>query len=366
MANSKIVYYGSTLIDLTGDTVTAGDVLAGKTFHTKAGTKTTGTLEPTGATWTITGVVGATVTVTGNGKTYTKTIPASGKVEFKGLSSGTWTATMAKSGESPTSLTRVIDTDYEDTMAFGTVPIFTYTGSYELVDDNDAVISNPNSWNGHWKIRFLTSGTLRITSLKGLTHIDAFLVGGGGGTDTTANRPGGGGGGYTVTAKKIAITANTNYTITIGSGGVGAADGGSTTAFGKTANGGKMGVWRNGGDGGSGGGGGSNEWNIAGGAGGSDGSDALGGGEGGNACKGKGQGTTTREFGETGKLYSGGGGGRGASAGGGKGGSGGGGKGGTGSGSGASGTANTGGGAGGQIGGTISGGSGIVVVRDAR
>ena len=47
MANevvNKVVYGNNTLIDLTGDTVTAGDVLSGKTFHKADGTAATGSL----------------------------------------------------------------------------------------------------------------------------------------------------------------------------------------------------------------------------------------------------------------------------------------------------------------------------------
>ena len=46
MANefiNKVVYGGNTLIDLTGDTVTAADVQTGKIFHLKDGSTTTGT-----------------------------------------------------------------------------------------------------------------------------------------------------------------------------------------------------------------------------------------------------------------------------------------------------------------------------------
>ena len=45
MANeyvNKVIYGGNTLIDLTGDTVTASDVLYGKTFHLKSGATATG------------------------------------------------------------------------------------------------------------------------------------------------------------------------------------------------------------------------------------------------------------------------------------------------------------------------------------
>lgn len=44
MAVSKIVYGGSALIDLTGDTVTADALLSGTTAHDKAGNIVTGVL----------------------------------------------------------------------------------------------------------------------------------------------------------------------------------------------------------------------------------------------------------------------------------------------------------------------------------
>ena len=46
MANqyvNKVIYGGNTLIDLTGDTATASDVLTGKTFHDKSGATVEGT-----------------------------------------------------------------------------------------------------------------------------------------------------------------------------------------------------------------------------------------------------------------------------------------------------------------------------------
>lgn len=45
MANNKIIYGGNVLIDLTGDTAEATDVLSGKTFHDKSGAIVTGTCD---------------------------------------------------------------------------------------------------------------------------------------------------------------------------------------------------------------------------------------------------------------------------------------------------------------------------------
>ena len=236
-------------------------------------------------------------------------------------------------------------------------PKFTYTGTYEYIDDG----------GGNWRIKFLTSGT--FTPLKAMT-IDVFLVGGGGG----GNIYGGGGGGYTKTAKSIELAPKSKYAIVVGSGGAGikteaeAKAGGITSAFGETANGG-IGAGHaredyHGGAGGSGGGAAGYRGNGAKGGedGGSGGSTTLGAG-------GAGQGTTTRDFVErTGVLYSGGGGGSAyREYPGGTGGQGGGGDGGASGYPGSNGETNTGGGGGAgsddnmSYGGT--GGSGIVIIR---
>ena len=242
------------------------------------------------------------------------------------------------------------------------LPEFTYTGTYQTIDDG----------NENWRIKFLTSGTLTFTKLKGAKKgIDVFLVGGGGGGGHTSG--GGGGGGYTKTVGGIPIEKGTAYPIDIGSGGTTAARGGTSSAFDQSADGGYGGVsgFAKGGTGGSGGGGGVGDTNT-GGYGGSDG------GKGGDTKHGKGangQGTSTREFWSidqdaSATLYAGGGGGGAGNGTGGTGGSGGGGSGRKQGQVGYSGTANTGGGGGGSgntqtsTGGT--GGSGIIVIRNAR
>lgn len=229
----------------------------------------------------------------------------------------------------------------------GGLPEFTYTGTYQFIDDGDK----------NWRIKFLTSGTLNFSKLGNAAYgIDVFCVGGGGGGAMRV----GGGGGYTKTTKNIFVTKNNNYTITVGAGGTGyksgidATNGGSTAALGVTATGGYAGSYNSkGGNGGSGGAGVGN--NLSGGTNGSNGSSGPGSdGNGGSANPGIGQGTTTREF-EEGTLYADGGGTSGHYE------------------SGSSATANTGGG--GQGSGSVnsggapnsgSGGSGIVIIRNHR
>ena len=258
------------------------------------------------------------------------------------------------------------------------VPIFTYTGNYQIVDYSDNVITDVSTYVGDWKIKFLTGGT--FTSQQDVV-VDVFLVGGGGGGSNggTWHGGGGGGGGYTNT-QTFTIQNGNPYEITIGKGGAGgywnstegtvsAKAGGETSAFGFKASGGKGGSGMTGGKGGSGGGGagyGSSSY----GTGGKGGSNGSAGGVSGHedSVAGSGQGPTTREFGETsGKLYSGGGGGgrgyhgtNGTFGTHGAGGSGGGAKGG------ASASNYTGGGGGGGSGNGYSGGaggSGIVIIR---
>lgn len=193
------------------------------------------------------------------------------------------------------------------------VPKFTYTGNYKVRDDG--------------VVELLTSGT--IVFLNPAT-IDVFLVGGGAGgieppsggaSDYSANP--GGAGGYTRTIRKVSVAENTPSTVIIGAGGAvtqgypwSGTAGGSTsfnelTVKGAERNNVTDNLFAGKTKGGSGCGGGVRR-NTDYGAGGSDGANGEDGysGSGTNPAGGKGQGFTTREFGEaSGKLYAGGGGG---------------------------------------------------------
>lgn len=236
------------------------------------------------------------------------------------------------------------------------VPEFTYTGTYEIVDDNNNALTNLKAEN--WRIRFLTSGNLTFTNLKGTEKgMEVFLVGGGGngssGSGSSTGAGGGGGGGYIKQQDFIVPKLENTYKITIG----GAA--GNTTAFGVTANCGKKGALLYGGGAGTGSGGKGGGYN--------------------GSINGSSGGSGKPEF-NVGPNYYGGGGGGGAnyytnegtqtSGSGGSGGKGGGGKGGTVSSKGTNGTKNTGGGGGGsgskQTSSYASGGSGIVIIRNSR
>lgn len=86
MANqyvNKVVYGGNTLIDLTGDDVTASDVLSGKKFHLPSGANGTGTCTFDADTSDATAVAAeilATKTAYKNGAKLTGTMPNRGGV----------------------------------------------------------------------------------------------------------------------------------------------------------------------------------------------------------------------------------------------------------------------------------------------
>ena len=94
MGNSKIVYYGETLIDLTGDTVEAAKLLKGVTAHDKKGEKITGTFEAADlyAAIGVTYPSGSVCTCT-NGTLTLTAKDTSGKAIFVIPSAGTWTVT---------------------------------------------------------------------------------------------------------------------------------------------------------------------------------------------------------------------------------------------------------------------------------
>ena len=189
-------------------------------------------------------------------------------------------------------------------------PEFSYSGTYQLIDDGD----------GNWRIKFLTSGVLRF--IKIFTAIDVFLVGGGGGGATCFYDGslliayGGSGGGYTETHKAVKVEAGVDYLITIGDGGAVSSKytnhrGGSTSGFGVDAEGGYPGGYS--------GSAAASNLNPKGGNGGSGGADYItyppqgyeggyDGSNGGGTDGGIGQGSTTAEFGEAGQtVYSTGG-----------------------------------------------------------
>lgn len=100
MGNSKIVYYGETLIDLTGDTVEAAKLLKGITAHDKKGEKITGTFEAADP-YAIIGVTypEGSVCTCSNGSVALTAKDTSGKAIFVIPSAGTWTVKAVKGSQ---------------------------------------------------------------------------------------------------------------------------------------------------------------------------------------------------------------------------------------------------------------------------
>lgn len=83
MAINKVIYGGTTLIDLTGDTAVQSDVLSGKTFHDKTGTQITGSCDYDANTQDATATVDEVLsgeTFYGQGQEKTGTMPNRGGV----------------------------------------------------------------------------------------------------------------------------------------------------------------------------------------------------------------------------------------------------------------------------------------------
>ena len=168
---NKIVYAGTTLIDLTSDDVTAGDVLSGKKFHLPSGAAATGTI----ATKTASNLSanGKTVTVpagyyasqaTKDVATGSATAPASISDSSATVSTGTNTLTLSKTvsvtpsvsagyvasgtaGNSSVSLTAAVTTKAAATITPGTtnqtITAGTYlTGAQTIAGDADLVAGN--------------------------------------------------------------------------------------------------------------------------------------------------------------------------------------------------------------------------------
>jgi len=151
--------------------------------------------------------------------------------------------------------------------------------------------SNINIGTVKYKVhQFLATGNnTLIVPYGNLENVEYLLVAGGGAggpTDGATYTGGGGGAGGLIQGTGLQLSANTNYTISVGAGGTGVTNtqgtaGGNTTAFGFTAIGG--------------GGGGYARQSTAGGAGGSGGSGGAG-GQGNSPSGVGGAGTTSQGF----------------------------------------------------------------------
>lgn len=165
---------------------------------------------------------GAAVTCTNEKKTLSGTTDADGNAMFK-LNKGVWSIRAEKEGTTRT-LSVNITGDCTVELSLEQIPEFTYTGDYAIVgDDNNKITSSIKNW----KIRFLTSGVLNISNLRGQSF-DIFVVAGGQpGSVTSKWYDDGqqsydtfsghiGSGGASKTFKAVTLEENVNYSISIG------------------------------------------------------------------------------------------------------------------------------------------------------
>lgn len=117
----------------------------------------------TGATLTVTGVAGDTVTITKDSKTYTRTFNSDGVAVFKGLATGTWTATMTN-GTQTSTMTVVVTADYQTSISYFTATInVTYpAGSTCTATDGTTTLTAPDT-SGSWTCVVPNAGTWTVT-----------------------------------------------------------------------------------------------------------------------------------------------------------------------------------------------------------
>ena len=142
MGNSKIVYYGETLIDLTGDTVEAAKLLKGVTAHDKKGEKITGTFEAADP-YAIIGVTypaGSVCTCADGTRTLTAK-DTSGKAVFVIPSAGTWTVTATKGSQTKSAAVEIT--------AEGQVKTVEINFELILFDGSTGTVASGYSWLGH-------------------------------------------------------------------------------------------------------------------------------------------------------------------------------------------------------------------------
>nr|DAP91762.1 MAG TPA: tail protein [Caudoviricetes sp.] len=129
MGNSKIIYYGETLIDLTGDTVEAAKLLKGITAHDKKGEKITGTFEAADP-YAIIGVTypEGSVCTCSNGSVTLTAKDTSGKALFIIPSAGTWTVKAVKGSQSKSKAVSITAEGQVETVVL-TYELYLFSGS---------------------------------------------------------------------------------------------------------------------------------------------------------------------------------------------------------------------------------------------
>lgn len=134
-----------------------------------------------GGTLTVTGIAGHTVTVTKDGKTYTREFNSGGVAVFKGLSTGTWTVKMSGNGQTATR-TVTITADYSITIAYFSATIkVTYPAKSKCVIKNSSGTQVANNTNTGTSVKTWTA----TVNAKGTYTVTATATDGSGKTKST-------------------------------------------------------------------------------------------------------------------------------------------------------------------------------------
>ena len=120
-----------------------------------------------GGTLVVTAPTNASVSVSKDGKTYTKPAGSSGSAIFKGLSSGTWTITITNGSQTATK-TIGISVDYAITLAFfaATINVTYPSGSTCTATNGTTTLTAPDT-SGTWNCVVPNAGTWTIAISNG-------------------------------------------------------------------------------------------------------------------------------------------------------------------------------------------------------
>lgn len=125
----------------------------------------------TGCTLTITAPVGATVTVSKDGKSKPPKIAVTGTVVFKGLESGTWTITITKGTDTAEKKVE-IKADYSTEITFfsATINISYPAGVACTVTDGVTTLNAPDT-SGTWACEVFNAGEWTISLSTGFSEV---------------------------------------------------------------------------------------------------------------------------------------------------------------------------------------------------
>lgn len=124
----------------------------------------------TGCTLTITAPVGATVTVSKDGKSKPSKVATTGTVVFKGLETGTWTITITN-GTDTASKTVEVKADYQAEITFFSATInITYPAGLVCTATNGSTTLNAPDTSGTWACVVPNAGTWMVSLSSGFAE----------------------------------------------------------------------------------------------------------------------------------------------------------------------------------------------------